>query len=78
MLRLAHTVDDSGLLLEAHLTLGFTLYHMGELARSREHWDQGSALYDRAQHHALTFAYNGFDPGVACLDAAGLTLFSDD
>ena len=67
LLRLAHSQHDPALLLEAHLTLGATLYSLGELASGRTHLAQGNALYDSQQHHSLAFIYGSVDPGVVCL-----------
>ena len=47
--------------------MGNVLFHLGEFAPGRTHLEQGSALYDSEQHHALAFSYGSFDPGVACL-----------
>ena len=74
LLRLARQFDDPALLLEAHLALAHSLLLTGEIARAREHWAGGVALYDREQHHALTFIYFGFDPGVTSLGGLGLAL----
>jgi predicted ATPase len=63
LLRMAHHHHDHSLLLLAHLALTGPLFHLGELTRSRTHLEQGMALYDAQQHHALAFRY-GIDPGV--------------
>ena len=75
LLDLAHTEHDSGLLLEAHYVLSMTLYLMGEFAPARTHQEQGSALYDARQHHAMAFSYGLFDPGVASLGWGAWTLW---
>ncbi|MBI3796152.1 MAG: hypothetical protein HY268_04170, partial [Deltaproteobacteria bacterium] len=46
--------------------LGAILSLLGGFAPAREHLEQGIALYDPKQHHALAFLY-GLDPGVVCL-----------
>ncbi|MBI3756387.1 MAG: hypothetical protein HY267_00270 [Deltaproteobacteria bacterium] len=65
MLRLAQSIQDSALLLEAHHELGHVWYSLGELGPAREHLEQGIALYDLQQHHSHAFLY-GQDPGVSC------------
>ena len=71
LLRLAQSVQDPPLLLEAHVALGNTLYYLGELASARAHLEQAIALYDPQQHHSHAFLY-GQDPGVPCLILCGL------
>jgi predicted ATPase len=65
-LALAQHTDEPALLLEAHRALGVPLFYLGELARSRFHLEQGSALYDLQQYRSHIFRY-GLDPGVNCL-----------
>lgn len=66
LLALAERQNEAVLRLTAHRTLGNSLMWLGDVARAREHLDQGSALYDRHQHRSLAFLY-GDDPGVDCL-----------
>ena len=75
LVHLAQRQHDSGLLLEAHYALGTVLIYLGELATARIHLEQGSALYDTQQHHALTFRYGAIDPGVASLCSTILVLW---
>ena len=75
LLHLAQSQHDSALLLEAHYAMGFTLFHLGELAPGRTHLEHGTALYDSEQHQALAFSYGSFDPGVACLHFAAEDLW---
>src|SRR5262249_34119875 len=65
-LALAQHADAPALLLEAHRALGVPLFYLGELALSRFHLEQGSALYDLQQYRSSAFRY-GLDPGVNCL-----------
>src|SRR3989454_8394635 len=74
-LRLAQNLQDPALLLEAHLALGVSCFYLGEFLRARDHLEQGIALYDPHQHHALAFRYGGFDPAAWGLAYAGLTLW---
>ena len=75
LLRVAQSQRDSALLLEAHLALGGVLFFLGELAPARAHLEQGTALYDSAQHHALALVYGSFDPGVGLLGQTTLALW---
>lgn len=71
-LALAGRLSEPAYLLWAHYMLGMTLFHLGEFHQSREHLEQGIALYDpekRRTHRALQ------DPGVACLCYLAQTLW---
>jgi class 3 adenylate cyclase/predicted ATPase/energy-coupling factor transporter ATP-binding protein EcfA2 len=74
-LSLARRLNDPALLLMAHLALGMSGFSLGQLSQAHAHVEQGMRLYDPHQHHALAFRYGTFDPGVACLTFAGLTLW---
>ena len=67
LMRLAEAGHDSALLLEAHFAMGNSSFCLGKPAASRAHVEQGNSLYNALQHHALTFSYGGYDPGVGCL-----------
>jgi class 3 adenylate cyclase/predicted ATPase len=64
ILRLAAVTGDSGILLEAHLVLGVTLYFLGVLPEAKRQLGAALAQYDPAQHrvHAMIF---GQEPGMA-------------
>ncbi|MBI3756842.1 MAG: adenylate cyclase, partial [Deltaproteobacteria bacterium] len=66
LLHLAEREQDSALLVEAHFTLGLTLFHLGEVAAGRRHCEQSVAHYDAQQHRALAIAY-GHDPAMSAL-----------
>jgi predicted ATPase len=74
-LSLAQRLDDPALLLEAHLALGDSWFHLGQLSQAHAHFEQGMRIYDPHQHHALAFRYANVDPGAVCLAFAGLTLW---
>jgi class 3 adenylate cyclase/predicted ATPase len=74
LLRLAQSVQAGALLVEAHLALGCTLFHLGELTAARAHLEQGSTLYDPEQHRFLAFR-SGQDPGAACQSYAAHALW---
>jgi predicted ATPase len=66
LLKLAKRVEDPALLLQAHHTLGPTLFHLGRVSPARRHLEQAIALYDPPQHRSHAFTYGGHDPGVCC------------
>jgi TOMM system kinase/cyclase fusion protein len=74
LLHIAQHHQDQSLLLLAHQALAGALCHLGELTRCRTHLEQGMALYDAQQHHALAFRY-GLDPGVFFLSYAARPLW---
>jgi predicted ATPase len=62
----AQNVQAADLLLDAHNTLGDTLFWLGELGSAREHLEQSLALHDPRRHHSYVF-YDVTDPGVGSL-----------
>ena len=75
LLAVADGLNDPALRLEAHHALCATTFYIGEPQASREHGDQGMALYDRERHRSLAFLYGGHDPGVCCRMHSGLALW---
>jgi predicted ATPase/class 3 adenylate cyclase len=73
LLRLAQSLQDPALLLEAHYMLGNTLLILGELVSAQEHFEQGITLYNPQQHRSHAFLY-GLDPGVGCQSYSAGTL----
>jgi predicted ATPase len=71
---LAQRVGDPALLVQAHLMLGETVFHLGEVAPARALLEQGIALYDPQQHRALALLYRG-DPCVLCHSFAAFALW---
>jgi predicted ATPase len=69
----AESVQDSGLLVEAHLAQGNSLFLFGKLIPGLEHLERAVSLYDSQAHHAHAFLY-GLDPGVFCLARAAWIL----
>src|SRR5262249_44885482 len=65
-LRLAQSMHSPTRLMWAHLELGQIGFFLGELALSREHCEQGLALYDPQTHTPLVSGAVQ-DPGVSCL-----------
>jgi class 3 adenylate cyclase/predicted ATPase len=74
LLRLAHSVQDPALLLEAHVALANTLVWLGEFAPAHAHLEQGIALYN-PQHHRSHILLYGHDPGAWCLGFAAWALW---
>jgi TOMM system kinase/cyclase fusion protein len=74
LLALAQHLPDSAYMLEAHRSLAFTLFSLGEMAAARAQAEQGIALYDPHTHQAHVFTY-GQDPGTSCLAYAALALW---
>jgi adenylate cyclase len=60
----------------AHNVLADSLFWEGQFVAARTHAEQGTALYDRQQHHALAALYGGYDPGVACLSYEAFSLWA--
>ena len=63
---LAEDTQDSGLMVEAHLALGNSLFLFGKLTPALKHFEQSMSLYDPKTHHVHALIY-GLDPGVFCL-----------
>jgi predicted ATPase len=74
LLRLAQDVQDPVFLLEAHFTLGGTLFWLGELRAAQAHLAQGLALYEPHQHGVHVALY-GQDLGVGCRRYEAWTLW---
>jgi predicted ATPase/DNA-binding winged helix-turn-helix (wHTH) protein len=76
LLGLAQNTADPALLLVAHDVLADNLCWEGQLVTAHAHAEQGTALYDRPQHHVLASLYGGYDPGVACLTYEAVSLWA--
>ena len=74
LLALAQYFQDPAYLLEAHRSLAFTCFSLGEMAPARAHAERGIGLYHPQQHHAPAFMY-GQDSGTSCLAYASLALW---
>jgi predicted ATPase len=74
LLALAQNAQDQTQILQARVALVVTSFSLGELAATREHAEQGIALYDRSRHNSHTHLY-GQDPGVACLAFGAVALW---
>jgi class 3 adenylate cyclase/predicted ATPase len=74
LLVLARQLQDPAYLLEAHRSLAFTLFSVGDIDAARSHAEQGIAVYRPGTHHVHAFTY-GQDPGTSCLAYAALALW---
>jgi predicted ATPase len=74
LLHMAQSVQDPALLLDAHLTLGWTLYYLGEFAPSQALIEEGITFYKPQHHRFLAFLY-GEDPKVMYLSMASQVLW---
>jgi predicted ATPase/class 3 adenylate cyclase len=74
LLDMAHRVQDSVLLVEAHYVLGVTCFWLGEFDLARKYLERGIEQYDphRHQSHIMLF---GQDEGVVCLCRAAVDLW---
>jgi predicted ATPase len=74
LFRLAQSAQDPAQLLQVRQALAVTSLCLGDPAATREHMEQGVALYDPKRHQGHTFLY-GQDPGVACLAFGSVALW---
>jgi class 3 adenylate cyclase/predicted ATPase len=74
LLKMAVSVQDSGLFVEAHRALGVPLFWLGDVTPALENLEQGARLY-RAQKHRSHASMFGIDPGVVCLSYGALALW---
>jgi predicted ATPase len=74
LLGLAQKTQDPAQFLQARLAGTVTSLSLGEPAASREHMEQGVALYDPRRHSTHARLY-GQDPGVACRTIGALALW---
>jgi predicted ATPase len=74
-LHLAHSAQDSGLVLQAHIQFGSTLAYLADYPLALEHCEKASSLYDPGQHahHALVY---GHDPLVISRSLAAWVLWN--
>ncbi|MGE3294947.1 MAG: AAA family ATPase, partial [Geminicoccaceae bacterium] len=74
LFRLARSLGDRTLYVEAHRALGVPLFWLGEVSTALEQLEQGAAAYDAAQQRPHASVY-GIDPGVVCQSYAALALW---
>ena len=71
---LAQNAQDQAQLLQARLALAITSLCLGDPAATREHMEQGVALYDPKRHSSHTYLY-GQDPRVGSLAFGAVALW---
>jgi predicted ATPase/class 3 adenylate cyclase len=76
ILSLAQRQQDPALLLQAHHAQWATLFDLGELGSALEHIEQGTALYNRQEHHTQAYLFGGHDLCVCGQGHAALALWS--
>jgi predicted ATPase len=74
LFRLAQGAQDPAQLVQARQALAVTSLCLGDPAATREHMEQGVALYDPRRHQGHTLRY-GQDPGVACRAIGAVALW---
>jgi class 3 adenylate cyclase/predicted ATPase/DNA polymerase III delta prime subunit len=70
LFRVAHTLNDPNLLLQAHHAAWPTPMFCGDFTAAYQHVEQGLSLYDEREHRHHAFQYMGHDPAV-CAHALG-------
>jgi predicted ATPase len=73
LLCLAQHCQTPSLLVEAHVSIGETLFWLGELVRARTHLERGVELYNSQMHGSGTFHYRR-DTAVGCWRCLAWTL----
>jgi predicted ATPase len=75
LLHLAQGTQAPALLVQAQSALGNTLYYRGEFVTALAHLEQGAALASAPSSQVPRRGPAGYDPQVACLRYAALTLW---
>jgi predicted ATPase/DNA-binding winged helix-turn-helix (wHTH) protein len=73
-LRLSERLPYPGLAMRGHVAMEITFFHLGEVARAREHFEKAFSLFDPERHRDDAFFYSQ-NPGVIMLCHAGWTLW---
>jgi DNA-binding winged helix-turn-helix (wHTH) protein/predicted ATPase len=74
LLTLARDTDNDAHYVEAHLSLGATLYFLGDFIPALAHLEQVNLHYDPARHHTHAILY-GQDPSILALGFKALVLW---
>jgi predicted ATPase len=75
LLSLAQRSQDRAHLLQARMALAVTSFSLGDFTATREHTEQGIALYDPVQHAGHAHLY-GQDPKSGCLAFGAVALWA--
>jgi predicted ATPase len=73
-LRVAQSVADSALLLEAHHIVGLGLIANGDFVKALEHFEAVASIYNPDQHRSQAYTF-GQDPAAVCLVHSGWPLW---
>jgi predicted ATPase len=74
-MQLGENAADPAFILEAHHVFWGTRFWSGDYATFEFHANEGIAIYDPVEQHALTYKYSGHDPGVCCRGFSALALW---
>lgn len=74
LLSYAERQQSRGLLLDAHLAKGMTLFHLGDFKAAREHLEKGVG-FSRSESDSPHLLTHGQVPGVFCLSYLGYALW---
>ena len=75
-LEIATDLGDPGLVLEAHHAIWGPCFFLGDYEQALAHMEIGLAIYDRAEHEALSVHYGVHDAGSCALYESALALWS--
>ena len=75
LLRRAQNADNASLLMLAHIALGISSVHIGQMLPGRKHLERAFSLYDECQR-PLDFRFGGMNAGVHCLSYGAFTLWN--
>jgi predicted ATPase len=75
LLRRAQNADNPALLILAHIALGISSVHIGQLLPGRKYLEKAFSLYRECQR-SLDFRFGGMNAGVHCLSYGAFTLWN--
>ena len=75
-LKIAETLNDPGLWLEAHHAAWGAYYYLGEYEQAFSHIERGLTHYNRASHEALSIQYGVHDAGDCALHLFAMGLWN--
>jgi predicted ATPase/class 3 adenylate cyclase len=75
LLQRANSVNEPALSVFAHLSRGYTSFHIGELLLAREDFETALSLYKGERDRALALQTTGLDAEIAALSYLSVTLW---
>jgi len=75
LFRVAGSIGDPGLQMQAHHAAWATKLWVGDLATTHDHVSKGLDLYDRQKHGSHALLYGGHDPAVCGLGQGAIALW---